>query len=213
MRRALFIVALALIFSTVCIAQEYEVGGAVGYGAYHNASIGNPFLGETATAGFHPGVAAGVWVGENMYEYIGGEIRYLFLAGSPELQFQGTRATMDGYSNLVVYDLLFHLASRDKKLRPFFAGGAGVRIDTGTELFLAQPLLQFAVLRPGTHVEPAISAGGGLKYVVHRHILLRADFRAYMSPLPHQLFRTTALSVIRGWTYNFVPQLGLGYTF
>jgi hypothetical protein len=214
MRATLLTSALALTLSSVCLAQEWEVGAAGGYGFYDNASIGNPVAGVSASAGFHPGLAVGAFFGENMYEHVGGELRYLFLGGSPELQFQSTRATLSGYTNLVVYDVLVHMKSRDSRVRPFFAGGAGIKVFTGTNAqFLTQPLQQFAVLRPLTQVEPAISAGAGLKFRVARHTLLRAEFRAYMSPLPDDLFRTTGLSKIRGWVYNFVPQVGIGYTF
>ena len=214
MRATLLTSVFAVTLSSVCLAQKWEVGAAAGYGAYDNATIGNRVIGESASAGFHPGFALGAVLGENMYEHVGGEVRYLFLSGAPELQFQDTRATMHGYTNLVVYDLLVHMKSRDSKVRPFFAGGAGVKVFTGTSTqFLTQPLQEFGVLRPCTEVEPAISAGGGLKYRAARHLLLRADFRVYMSPLPNDLFRTTRFQEIRGWVYNFVPQVGVSYTF
>ena len=214
MRVTLLTSVIAAAFSNICLAQEWEVGAAAGYGFYNNASVGNPVTGLSASAGFHQGFALGALFGENMYEHVGGELRYLFLWGAPELQFQNTRASMRGFTNLVVYDVLVHMKSRDSKVRPYLAGGAGIKVFTGTSTqFLAQPLAEFAVLRPLQQVEPTISAGGGLKYRVARHALLRADFRAYMSPLPNRLFRPTGLSEIRGWVYNFVPQLGIGYTF
>jgi len=214
MRATLLTAALAAAFSTVCLAQQWEVGAAAGYGFYNNATIGNPVAGLSASAGFHSGFASGAFFAENMYEHVGGELRYLFLWGAPELQFQDIRATMRGYTNLVVYDVLVHMTSRDSKLRPFLAGGAGIKVFTGTGTqFVTQPLQQFAVLLPHTEVEPAVSVGGGLKYRAGRHVLLRADFRTYMSPLPNHLFRTARFNEIRGWVYNFVPQVGIGYTF
>jgi hypothetical protein len=218
MRLTLFNVALTLIVSPLCRAQGWEVGAVAGYGAYSNASIVNN-IGESASAGFHrfyQGWALGATFGEDEYNYIGGEVRYLFQWDSPELRFQGTRATIDGYSNVVVYDLLIHMRSQGKRIRPYVAGGGGVKVYTGSNLrflTLTQPLPQFAVLQPCTEVEPAVSLGAGLKYRVKRHVFLRADFRAYMTPLPDKLFRTTPLSAIRGWVYDFVPQLGVSYTF
>jgi hypothetical protein len=198
----------------VCLAQQWEVGAAAGYGFYNNASIGDPVTGVSASAGFHPGFALGAFFAENMYEHVGGELRYLFLWGAPELQFNDIRASMRGYTNLVVYDVLVHMTSRDSKVRPFLAGGAGIKVFTGTSTqFLTQPLQQFAVLFPHTEVEPAISVGGGIKYRAGRHVLLRADFRTYMSPLPDRLFRAPRVNETRGWVYNFVPQAGIGYTF
>jgi hypothetical protein len=214
MRATLLTSVIAVAFSNMCLAQEWEVGAAAGYGFYNNASIGDPVTGLSASAGFHPGFAVGAFFGENMYEHVGGELRYLFFWGAPELQFQNTRASMRGYTNLVVYDVLVHMKTRDSNVRPYLAAGAGIKVFTGTSTqVLAQPLAEFAVLRPLQQVEPAISVGGGLKFRVATHALLRADFRTYMSPLPNHLFRPTGFSEIRGWVYNFVPQVGIGYTF
>ena len=215
MRLTLFNVALTLTLSPLCRAQGWEVGAVAGYGGYSNGTIVDN-IGESAGAGFHPGWALGAVLSEDPYNYIGGEVRYLFRWGSPELQFQGTRATIGGYSNLLVYDSLVHMRPQGKRIRPYVAGGAGVKVYTGSNprfLTLTQPLVQFAALRPCTEVEPAVSIGAGLKYRVKRHVWLRADFRAYMTPLPGELFRTTRLSAIRGWVYDFVPQVGVSYTF
>jgi len=216
MRLTLFNAALILTFAGLCQAQGWEVGGIAGYGAYStDATIFNS-AGETARAGFHPGLALGAVLSEDPYDYIGGEVRYLFRWGSPELQFQGTRATIGGYSNVVVYDFLVYMKPRQSRIRPYVAAGAGVKVFTGSNprfLILTQPLTQFAVLQPCTHVEPAVSLGGGVTYRVRRHVSLSADFRTYMTPLPGGLFRTTQLSAIRGWLYDFVPQVGVSYTF
>jgi outer membrane protein W len=214
MRTVLLTSVIAVTFSTVCVAQEWEVGAAGGYGWYDNTSIGNPVLGLSATSGFHSGSAVGAFFGENMYEHLGGELRYLHLWGVPQLQLSNTRATIHGYTDLVVYDFLFHMKSRDSKVRPFLAAGAGIKVFTGTSTqFFTQPLQEFAVLVPNRQVEAALSAGGGIKFAAARHVLLRADFRTYFSPLPNQLFRTPRFNEIRGWVYNFVPQVGIGYTF
>jgi len=34
-----------------------------------------------------------------------------------------------------------------------------------------------------------------------------------MTPLPNELFRPTGLSAIRGWVFDFVPQVGVSYLF
>jgi hypothetical protein len=212
MRLTRISVALTFILTPLCLAQQWEVGAASGFGWTDSASIGN--LGQSASAGLHPGAVLGGLLGDNMYNYIGGEVRYLFQWGAPRLQFQGTRADMSGYSNLLVYDLLIHIKDRDSRIRPFFAAGAGIKIYTGTgQLDLTQPLVRFALLAPGTQVEPAISVGFGLKYKVERHVMLRADFRTYMTPLPGDLFRTNIGSDIRGWVFDFVPQVGVSYIF
>jgi hypothetical protein len=42
-----------------------------------------------------------------MYNYVGGELRYLFRFGGPELKSSGMEANLDGHTNLVTYDFLF----------------------------------------------------------------------------------------------------------
>jgi Outer membrane protein beta-barrel domain len=193
-------------------AQEGEIGGFGGYGWNVNPSLSNSL--GSAVAGFTPKGAIGAVLGDDMYEYIGGEIRYTFQFGGPELRSGGYQVNMMGYTNLVTYDLLIHIRPKDDKLRPFVAGGAGIKVFSGTGIRSTdQPLSGFALLSPCTEVEPAISAGGGLKYRITKHAQLRLDFRTYFSPLPHRIFRTAELSLVHGWVYDFVPMVGISYLF
>jgi hypothetical protein len=212
MRSTICRVTLALVAPLVCLAQQWEVGATGGYGWYANPSISS--LAGSAQAGFPAKGAIGAVFGDNMYEHVGGEIRYLFQYGGPQLQFNGVKTSVPGYTNLIVYDLLVHLRSRDEGLRPFVAGGAGIKVYTGTGEFLVnQPLLGFARLSPHTEVEPTISAGGGLKYRLSRHAQARIDFRTYFSPLPRRVFRTSDFNPIHGWVYDFMPMAGISYVF
>jgi hypothetical protein len=188
------------------------LGGAGGYGWYVNPTISSPL--GSAAAGFPSKTAFGVVFGNNMYHYVGGEIRYLFISGGPELKFAGVQQNMTGYTNLIAYDLLVHLTTRDHRLRPFFAGGAGIKVFSGTGTrFPNQLLPTFARLAPKTQVEPVISAGAGIKYRVTRHTQVRLDFRTYFSPLPEDIFRTPGSAFVHGWVYNFVPMAGVSYVF
>lgn len=212
MRSLHYIAMAALALSLPCLAQEWEFGGAGGYGWNANPSIVSPA--GSIQSGFAPKGAVGVVFGQNMYEHLGGEVRYLFQFGGPRLQFNGTDLSSTGYSNLVTYDLLFHLTNRESKFRPYVAGGAGVKVYTGGQLrFASQPFAGSAVLVPNNQVEAAISVGGGLKYRVSRHALLRLDFRTYMTPFPDQILRPTGISQVHGWIYNFVPLGGVSFIF
>jgi hypothetical protein len=212
MRTLHYIAMAALALSLPCLAQEWELGAAGGYGWYSNPSIISPA--GSIQSGFAPKGAIGVVFGQNMYEHIGGEVRYLFQFGGPRLQSQGTDVSATGYSNLVTYDLLFHLTNRESRFRPYVAGGAGVKVYTGGELrFASPPFPGSAVLVPNNQVEAAISVGAGLKYRVARHALLRLDFRTYMTPFPNEILRPTGISQVHGWIYNFVPLGGISYTF
>jgi len=218
-------VLLVIAAPVACLSQSWEVGGAGGYGWYITPTISNPA--GSAQAGFPNRAAVGVVFGNNMYQYLGGEIRYLFRFGGPELIWGGVQTpsgvqtsvgaaqtNLHGYTNLIDYDLLVHLRPRDVKLRPFFAGGAGIKVFTGKdEPGIRQTLPEFARLIPTTQVEPVISAGAGVKYRFTRHALFRIDFRLYFSPLPNDIFRTPASAAIHGWVFDYVPMAGISYVF
>ena len=214
MRLTLLGFTLAVTISSVCQAQPWELGAIGGYGCYHDSSITNGL--GSAQAGIPARAAFGVTLTENMYNYVGGEIRYLFRLGGPELKSSGIEANLDGHTNLVTYDFLFYTSSKESSIRPYIAAGAGIKVYTGLGprfLDLNQPLANLALLRPVNQVEPAISVGGGMKFRMPKRTQLRVDFRAYMTPLPDQLFRPIGPAVIRGWLYDFVPLGGISYVF
>jgi hypothetical protein len=214
MRLTLLSFTLAVTISFVCQAQPWELGAIGGYGWYHDSSITNGL--GSAEAGIPARAAFGVTLTENMYNYVGGEIRYLFRFGGPDLKSSGIEANLDGHTNLVTYDFLFYTSSKESSIRPYIAAGAGIKVYTGLGsrfLDLNQPLANLALLRPVNQVEPAISVGGGMKFRMPKRTQLRVDFRAYMTPLPDQLFRPIGPSVIRGWLYDFVPLAGISYVF
>jgi hypothetical protein len=152
--------------------------------------------------------------GEERFRYLGGEFRWLIRFGGPELQSNGITVTTPGHTNAITYDFLFHMTPRESRVRPFVAAGAGIKAYTGSFQDLPQPLSRLAVLRSVTQIEPAISAGGGLKFLLPEHIQLRLDFRALMTPLPNDVIRPIGPSSrIHGWVYDFVPLGGISYVF
>src|ERR1700730_9554049 len=96
-----YTLVLAISISSVCRAQQWELGAVGGYGWYFNPSIAHSTDTAVAQAGYPPRSAIGVVLGDNMYTYVGGEIRYLFRFGGPELQSGPIRASMSGSTNLV----------------------------------------------------------------------------------------------------------------
>lgn len=212
MRVTAGLVIAVSILASPCLAQEWELGGAGGYGFYTNPTIRSTL--GSVEPGFAPKGAIGVVFGQNMYEHLGGEVRWLYQFGGPELKYSGTVASATGYSNLVTYDLLFHMSNREARLRPYVAAGAGVKAFTSRELrSTGQPIVAPVFLLSHTQAEPAISAGVGLKYKITEHAVLRLDFRTYFSPCPDDIFRPIATSTIHGWIYNFVPLGGISYVF
>jgi len=203
---------LVLSFSSILQAQQWELGAQFGLGVSHDPAITNSS--GSAQPSFRTAPALSVVCTENSYQYFSGEFRYLFRWGGPKLTSDGAHGSMDGFSNVITYEILIHLTPRESRLRPFFAGGVGMKAYTGTSPpSVSQSLADVALLRPITQVEPAVSAGGGLKYRLARDVQLRIDFRTYMTPLPNDLVRPVGKAVVHGWSFDFVPMVGFSYIF
>lgn len=204
--------ALAILSSSLCVAETWELGALGGFSWYHAAGISNAT--GSADADFKPGFAGGMIFGDNMYEHLGGEIRYMFRFGGPELESQGARVSARGFTNVIHYDFLFHATPNEAKIRPYVAAGAGIKVFSGPhDLFPNQPLSDFALISRVNQVEPLISVGTGVKYAIARSVQMRLDFHTYITPSPDRVFRTALGSDIHGWLYDFVPTLGFSYVF
>jgi len=202
---------LLFAFGPYCFAQNWAVGVAGGYGVYHDATIQNA-AGASADAGFGSRFAVGAVLTEDMYEHIGGELRYTYRDGDPELSFNGSQVNMDGVAHAVHYDFLFYGTPRRSRIRPFAAVGAGIKRYEATSR-IAQPLDSFGTLSHAHQVEGMVSAGGGVKVALGDRWVLRVDFRDYMTPFPERLFRPVVTSSVHGWLHDFVPTLGVDWTF
>jgi hypothetical protein len=206
--------AIALALSSACVAQEggWEVGGAVGFGVMRYATIDN--AGGSASAGLDNRFVAGAVLGQNLYQHFSGELRYVYREDDLVLKSGGEKVATNGDSHLVHYDILFHPTSKESRVRPFLAAGAGIRFFRGTgEGDVNQPLSDFAFLTKTNEVKPLISVGGGVKARLTEHTSLRFDFREYISPFPENLFATAPGSKIQGWLFDSVPMAGLSFVF
>ena len=144
-----------VLLATPALAQRYE-GGAHGGGSYYfskSVTAG----GASADAGFKFGYAAGASIGHNMYERIGGELRYTYLRNALRVASDGTEVTFGAESHAIHYDLLFHTAPRASRVRPYVAAGAGVKYYRGTGAEVVyRPLQQFAIPTRTHQAEPMV---------------------------------------------------------
>jgi hypothetical protein len=68
-------------------------------------------------------------------------------------------------------------------------------------------------LTKANEVKPRLSVGGGVQMRLTTHILVRVDFRDYISPFPEELFVTAQGAKIHGWLHDFVPLGGISRVF
>jgi opacity protein-like surface antigen len=205
--------AASLIFAGVCLAQTtYEFGGDIGYGIYRGGSVYSPS--GNASAGILNRFAAGAVFGQDLYNYVSGEVRYLYQDGHPYLRFDGTRTDIQGQSQTITYDMLFHLKPRESRLRPFVAAGMGAKdyVIAGPAPF-PQPIPRIASLNNVDQWKFVVSVGAGVKYQVQTHVLLRLDFRDYITTFPSAQITPAAHNTARGIFEQFTPLFGVSYLF
>jgi hypothetical protein len=206
------VVVLVFLTASVAVAQEWEFGVAGGFGFSRNPTVTNST--GSGKAGLKPGLAAGAVAGNDLYERISGEMHYLYRASNLKVSGGGQVAGFGGESHLVHYDLLYHAADRGSRIRPFLAGGGGVRVYRGTGTERAyQPANKFAILTKTQELKPLISAGGGVKIALTDSIHLRVEVRDYMTPFPRNVVAPSPGARLKGWLHDFVPTIGIGVKF
>lgn len=191
---------------------KYELGAGV-MGSFYNSKALNG-NGGSASAGFDPGYGASIWLGQNMYNRVGGELRYDYLTQNMKLASGSEKVTFGSRSHAFHYDLHFHFADRGAKVRPYVLVGGGVKRFEGTgaeQVF--QPLQTFAVLTHTSEIAPMFTFGAGIKFQISPRINLRLDFRDNVSPFPKKLIAPTRASGGDGWVHNFLPTVGISLTF
>jgi hypothetical protein len=98
--------AAIFVCAGACFAQQWQIGGAIGYGWYRGVRVNGP--GEQAAAGIRNRFAAGAVVTEDLYEHFSGELRYMYHDGDPYLSVGGRTANMQGQSHSFTYEVLAH---------------------------------------------------------------------------------------------------------
>lgn len=202
---------LLLLLSASCLAQQYEAGADVGYGVYRDGTI---FAGGiTAGAGIRNRFAAGIVLGDELTKYISAEFHYLYQDGHPYLNVGGTRVDIQGQSHALTADLLFYFKAPEYRWRPFLDGGAGAKdyVIAGPPPY-PQPFPQIASLIANDVWKVAFSVGGGVKFRLIPHMLLRAEFRDYITTFPRQQIVPAPNNTARGIFEQFTPLFGISYT-
>src|SRR5512135_1151604 len=121
----LFAVCSAAAMLPAAMAQKWEVGVGAGGGFYTSQDVS---LGSTsAAAKFKTNMAVSTWVGQNIGDHWGGELRYSYQAGDAQLKKDSVEAVFGAESHTVDYDFLLHFKPTDAKVRPFVSGGAGIK--------------------------------------------------------------------------------------
>jgi hypothetical protein len=201
-----------ILFSGAAFGQQYEIGASIGYGFYRNGTIFSDS--GTAQAGIRNRFAAGIVLGDEFSNYVSAEFRYLYHDGHAFLQASGVKADIQSQSEALTPELLFHFKKRERRWRPFLAGGVGAKeyIVAGPEPF-PQPVPQIASLTTNDVWKVVFSVGGGVKFRLIPHMLLRAEFLDYLTTFPRQQIVPAPHNTARGVFQQLTPLFGVSYTF
>ena len=123
------------------------------------------------------------------------------------------KSDIQGNSDALTIHLLFHFKPREHRWRLFLAGGAGAKeyVIAGPSPF-PQPIPDIASLTTND-VWKLVFTGGGIKCRLLPHMLLRAEFRDYITTFPRQQIVPAPQNTARGIFEQFTPLVGLSYTF
>jgi len=203
---------VAIFFAGTAFGQQYEIGAAIGYGLYRNGSIYSAT--GTAQAGIRNRFAAGIMLGYEFSEYLSAEFDYLYHDGHPYLQAPGVKSDIQGNSDALTCQFLFHFKKRERRWRPFLAGGSGAKeyVIAGPAPF-PQPIPQIASLNTNDVWKVVFSAGGGVTFRLIPHMFLRAEFRDYLTTFPRQEIVPAPHNTARGIFEQFTPLFGVSYSF
>src|SRR5580765_3156416 len=126
----LFVVCSAAALLPAAMAQKWKFGVGAGAGIYTPQDV---TLGSTsASAKLKTNVAVSTFVGENMGDRWGGELRYSYGLGDARLKQNSAEATFGAETHTINYNFLFYTKPSEATTRPFLDAGAGIKYYRGT---------------------------------------------------------------------------------
>jgi hypothetical protein len=201
-----------LLTAGACLAQNWIIGGGVGYGGYHNGTIASSA--GSASAGIRNHAAFTGVVTEDLFDHFSGEFRYVYQGGDTFLSSGSAAGGIKAQSHAVMYDALFHWKPRTARVRPFVAGGFGAKYyDTTGPEPTPQPLPKIASLLNQSQWKPLFDVGVGVKVRVAARVVVSGDFRDYVTPFPDRLFSPVNGATRQGMLHQFTPMFSVGYSF
>ncbi len=206
-------ILLTLALAGACLAQQWEIGAGGGVALYKNATVTRG--GEKADAGLDTGPAITAFGVQNLYEHIGGEIRYTLLLSDLLVKRGGTKATFSAQSHAIGYNILFYFTEREAAIRPYVLAGGGGKIyhGTGKESAAAPPNAEFAILTHTTQIVGMGTFGAGVTARIARNTFLRFDVRDDLTPVPKKVIAPVPGASTSGWIHSITPTVSLSFGF
>jgi len=210
--KAAGVAALILLAGAQAWAQKWTLGALVGY-PFDSCSTVRQGAGS-GRAGIASGGLAGVEAGQDLYEHLGGEFRYLFRFSDLKVSAGASQVRFAGRSHLAHYDLLLYARVQSARARPYVAIGGGVRLYQGTgEEAAFQPLSRYAILTRTRQLTGMGSFGGGIKMKLGARSWLRFEMRDYLTPFPKTVIAPGPGAQLGKWLHDLAPMAAIGVNF
>ena len=206
--------ATFLALATPASAQsDVEIGVLGLISDYNSLTATNPT--RSGNTGPALGFGGGVLIGQTINERWGGEFRYIYSRNDLELEAGSDKADLGHQTHAVHYDLLYYFADSDAGVRPYLAGGIGVKYyqGVGTEDPF-QPGMDLALLTKDTQAMLVGSLGVGVKFRVGSNGIFRIEFRDYITGVPDNVITAAPGASIDGdLLHQYAPMVGYSWTF
>ena len=206
--------ALFVAFATPASAQsEVEIGVLGLVSDYNELTASN--ASNSGDVGPGLGYGGGFLIGQSINERWGGEFRYIYSRNDLELNAGSFEADLGHQSHAVHYDLLYYFADSDARVRPYVAGGIGVKYYQGVgaeDPF--QPGMDLVLLTKSTQTMLVGDVGLGVKFRVGSNGVFRIEFRDYITGVPENVITASPGASIDGdLLHQFAPMIGYSWTF
>lgn len=202
----------AVLVPSAFAETELELGALGLISDYRSVSVSGPG-GASGKVAPGLGFSGGFVLGQNMSDRWGGEFRYLYFRNDLQLSSGGQDASLGAQSHAVHYDVLYYLADPDARVRPYIAGGGGVKHyqGTGTEDPF-QPLSSLALLTKTSESKLMGDFGVGVKFRVGRRAVFRVEFRDYVTGVPKEVIAAAPGANLDGILHQWAPLFGITWT-
>ena len=205
------LVFICAVGAGIAQAQTWEVGAMGGYGFSPNLTLKNAT--GSANSGFENGVSAGVFGGNDSYNYVSGEARYLYRYGDAKLSSGGTTVDFGAHTHIINGDFLVHFTPRESRIRPFVAFGGGIKVLVGTGIESAsQPLGKFAALTKTHELLPVADIGVGVKFSLSKAFRVRLEVQDFIGPAPDKVITAAPGTSGGGIQNDIIGTVAVSYT-
>ena len=207
-----WLVAAGLCLAVPAVARDRFEAGALAAGSFYRGADVNSAAGS-GSVGFQPGPGGGLFLGQDLGDRLGGELRYVYSHNDLRLKSGGAEATFNGQAHVLHYDLLFYTAKPDAHVRPYLAGGGGLKVYQGTGIERPfQPLSNLALLTKTRDTMGVVDFGAGVKVNFSNNLWLRVEVRDYITEVP-KVFTASPGAGFNGLMHQWTPAFGIGWTF